>query len=101
MNGDAGMVMSAEQMAEPPSLSRASGEDWVARLTRLQELLSACPTDILSRCELAAILERLEQYEEALFNWKAALACDANNLKAREGMARCRRLTGRPLQSTL
>ena len=97
--------MSAEQMAEPPSACKASGEDsgedWVARLTRLQELLTACPTDILSRCELAAILERLEQNEEALFNWKAVLACDPNSLKAREGVVRCRQRTGRPLQSTL
>jgi hypothetical protein len=93
--------MSAEQMAEPPSLRKVSGEDLVARLARLEELLTACPTDILSRCELAAIHERLGHHQEALFNWKAVLACDANNLKAREGMARCRRLTGRPLQSTL
>jgi len=97
--------MSAEQMPELPPACKASGEDsgedWVARLTRLQELLTACPTDILSRCELAAILERLEQNEEALFNWKAVLACDPNSLKAREGVVRCRQRTGRPLQSTL
>lgn len=88
-------------MGEPPSFPRTPGEDWFARLARLEELLTACPSDTLSRCELAAILERLEQYEEALFNWSAVLTCDANNLKAREGIARCRRLTGRPLQSTL
>jgi hypothetical protein len=86
--------MSAERMAEPPPLRKASGEDWVARLTRLQELVTACPSDILSRCELAVILETLGQYQEALFNWREVLACEANNLKAREGMARCRRLTG-------
>jgi cytochrome c-type biogenesis protein CcmH/NrfG len=68
---------------------------------RLQEALTTCPADILSRCELATILERLEQHEEALFNWKAVLACDVNSLTAREGVARCRQRTGHPLQSTL
>ncbi len=81
------------------SARHASGEEWVTRLTRLQEAVTACPTDNLSRCELAAILERLEQYEEALFNWKAVLACDSNSLKAREGEARCRQRIGRFLQS--
>ncbi len=78
----------------------ASGE-WIERIARLQEVLAVCPTDILTRCELATLLERLDQSEEALFNWKAVLACDPNNLKAREGAARCRRRTGRPLQSSM
>lgn len=91
--------MNSDKGVESPSVRHASGEEWVARLTRLQEALTACPADILSRCELAAILERLEQYEEALFNWGAVLACDPNSLKAREGVARCREQTGRPLQS--
>lgn len=98
-NGSAGMDMSLHKRAESPAGCKASGEEWVARLTRLQEALTACPTDLLSRCELAAILERLEQHEEALFNWKAVLTCDPNNLKAREGVARCLQRTGRPLQS--
>lgn len=76
-------------------------QEWMARLTPLQEALTACPTDILARCELAALLEELQQHEEALFNWKAVLASDPNNLKAREGLARCRQRTGRPLQSRL
>jgi len=88
-------------MLEPPRPRKTSGEDWIVRLTWLQEALTACPTDILSRCELAMILEALEQHEEALFNWKAVLACDANSLKAREGVVRCRQRIGRPLQSTL
>lgn len=91
--------MSIEQTGAPPSIPRSPDEDWFARLARLQELLTACPSDILSRCELAATLETMEQYEEALFNWKAVLECDANNLKAREGVVRCRRKTGRHLQS--
>lgn len=75
--------------------------NWVARLAQLSDLLTLCPTDILARCELAGLLELLEQHEEALFNWKAVLACDPNNLKAREGLVRCRQQTGRPLHSRL
>ena len=91
----------AKQMPEPPLAPKTSGEDWVAQITRLQEALTAYPTDILSRCQLATILETLGQHEEALFNWNAVLARDANSLKAREGVVRCRQRTGRPLQSTL
>jgi len=76
-------------------------EGLIARLTQLQHSLTLCPTDILTRCELAASLEQVERHEEALFHWKAVLACDPNNLKAREGLARCRRHLGRPLQSSL
>lgn len=76
-----------------------SNESWIARLNELQKLLTVCPTDLLTRCELALLLERLDQYEEAQFNWKAVLEADPNNLKAREGITRCRTRTGRPLQS--
>jgi tetratricopeptide (TPR) repeat protein len=69
-------------------------------VTRLQNLLNACPTDLLTRFELATLLEELSRYEEALLSWKAVLSCDPNNLQAREGMARCRRQIGRPLQSS-
>lgn len=68
-------------------------EDWVARLTHLQHSLTLCPADVAARSELAMLLEQLDQPEEALFNWKAVLASDPNNLKAREGLARCRRRT--------
>jgi cytochrome c-type biogenesis protein CcmH/NrfG len=74
-------------------------DEKVARLTELQEALTLCPTDIVARQELAALLERLGQHEEALFNWKAVLACDPNSLNAREGVARCRQRSGLPLQS--
>lgn len=76
-----------------------SNEPWIARLNELQKLLTVCPTDLLTRCELALLLERLDQYEEAQFNWKAVLDADPNNLKAREGITRCRTRTGQPLQS--
>lgn len=72
---------------------------WIRRIDELQYRLTVCPTDISSRCQLAMVLERLAQHEDALFNWKAVLACDPNNLNAREGVVRCRQRTGRPLQS--
>ncbi len=86
----------------PRSDSQFDGRErdsWVEHVTRLQDRLALCPTDILTRCDLAMTLEQLSQHEEALFNWKAVLVCDPNNLKAREGIARCRKRTGRPLQS--
>jgi cytochrome c-type biogenesis protein CcmH/NrfG len=76
-----------------------SSEEWITRITRLQDSVAVCPTDILARSELATLLEQLDQPEEALFNWNAVLACDPNSLKAREGVARCRRRLGRSLQS--
>ena len=74
-------------------------ESSIDRLTELQKLLAVCPTDILVRCDLASLLEELGQHEEALFNWKAVVASDSNNLKAWEGMTRCRKRTGRLPQS--
>jgi len=71
----------------------------IDRLTELQKLLEVCPADIPARCDLAALLEERGQHEEALFNWKAVVASDPNNLKAWEGMTRCRKRTGRPSQS--
>lgn len=76
-----------------------SNEIWIARLAELQELLTICPTDLAARCDLALLLERLDQSEEAQFNWKAVLDTDPNNLKAREGIARCRSRIGQPLRS--
>lgn len=96
------MAVKAEQLVEPSALiPRVSSEDWIARIGRLQDALAICPADISVRCELATLLEQLGQPEEALCNWNAVLACDPNSLKAREGVARCRQRTGRPLQSAL
>lgn len=91
-------MASSEPTRQVESLT---AEEWSARLRRLQEALAVCPTDILARCELASLLEELGQPEEALFNWKAALACDPNNLKAWEGLARCRQPTSRSLHSNM
>ncbi len=96
------MAVKAERSVEPAARTPyASSEDWIARIGRLQDALAVCPTDILARSELAALLEQLGQPEEALCNWNAILACDPNSLNAREGVARCRQRTGRPLQSIL
>ena len=96
------MAVKTQPSLEPPALMPyASSEDWISRIGRLQEALAICPTDILARSELATLLEKLEQPEEALCNWNAVLVCDPNSLNAREGVARCRQRTGRPLQSVL
>ena len=96
------MAVNAVRSVEPPALMPyAPSEEWIARISRLQDALAVCPADIVARCELATLLEKLGQPEEALFNWNAVLACDPNSLHAREGVARCRQRTGRPLQSAL
>ena len=68
--------------------------EWTERLTALQTLLTVCPADALTRCDLAFLLEESARYDEALSHWKAVLDFDPNNLKAREGMTRCRNRTG-------
>ena len=74
---------------------------WTERLAELQKLLTVCPGDVLARCDMAILLEKLGLPDEALFNWKAVLDFDPNNLKAREGVNRCRSRTGRPVQSQM
>jgi cytochrome c-type biogenesis protein CcmH/NrfG len=99
-NGGAKKVAATGAWGEPPfPKPDGSNDEWIAELIRLQDALTLCPADILTRCELAVMLEQLEQHEEALFHWKAVLACNPNSLTAREGVARCRRRTGQPLQS--
>lgn len=95
------MTMTPEgRPGRTPADSLQGSASWIDRATRLQNLLNACPTNVLARCELATLLEELAQPEEAFLNWKAVLGCDPNNLQAREGMARCRQRIGRPLQSS-
>ena len=96
------MVIKNEGARELSTLAGPQlSEDRITRVTQLQHSLTVCPADIMTRCELAALLEELEQHKEALFNWKAVLACDPNNLKAREGLARCWQQAGRLLYSSL
>lgn len=92
-NGDAPDSMSCA--------NRQPTKDWFTQLQQLSDALMLCPTDIATRCELAALLEQLGQHEEALFNWKAVLLSEPNNLTAREGSARCRQWMGRSLQSPI
>jgi hypothetical protein len=91
------MVMSVRSTREPISPPQSPKEDWLVRLARLQALLAACPSDLLSRCELAALLETMDLYEEALVHWKAVIDLDANHLNAREGLVRCHQKTGHHL----
>jgi hypothetical protein len=60
-----------------------------------------CPADVRIRCELATLLERVAQYEEALVHWNTVLIRDPNHLQAREGVARCGSRAGCPLQYKL
>lgn len=89
------MAVTIESSGELPSPMRnPSNEELITRVTRLQETLTVCPTNISARSELATLLEQLDKPEEALLNWNAILAFNPNNLKVREGVARCQRLTG-------
>lgn len=94
------MAKTIGSLGEPPS-SRCnpSNEEWIIRISQLQEILAVGPADIAARSELATLLEQLDQPDDALLNWNAILACNPNNLQAREGVARCRRRTLRPRQS--
>lgn len=79
--------------------SQSPKEDRLVRLARLQALLTACPCDLLSRCELAVLLEAMSMYEEALIHWKVVIDLDANHLNAREGVVRCHQQMGHYRQS--
>ena len=94
------MATTIGSLGEPPSPRRnPSNEEWIIRISQLQETLAVGPADVAARSELATLLEQLDQPDEALLNWNMILACNPNNLQAREGVARCRRRTLRPLQS--
>ncbi len=73
--------------------------DKTVRLTELRNLLNVCPGDVLARCDLAMLLEDLDLPDEALCNWKTVLDFDPNNLKAREGVNRCRTRSGQAFHS--
>jgi hypothetical protein len=55
--------------------------------------VAVCPADVSTRSKLATLLEQVEKPEEAWLHWRAILVRDPNNLKAREGVARCQQLT--------
>lgn len=65
-------------------------DDHSARLSRLRDAATLCPTDLAVRCELAECLEAEGATDDALIQWQQVLSHDPNNLKAWEGVARCR-----------
>lgn len=71
-------------------LQSLNANEWTQRVWRLHDALKICPTDLNARCDLAMLLEELGELEGALFNWRQTLAYDPNNLKAWEGIGRCR-----------
>ena len=72
------------------------------RLAELQKLLNVCPGDVLARGDLALLLEELDLPDEASCHWNRILEFDPNNLKAREGVNRCRKnRAGRPFLSQI
>lgn len=66
------------------------GQERTARLEQLNRALAVCPGDVVSRVELAVLLEDSGKVEGALDHWRLVLKYDLNNLKAWEGLARCR-----------
>ena len=65
--------------------------EWIGQVSALHRALELCPADLTARSKLAVLLEGLEEWDGALFNWRRILAYDPNNLQAWEGMARCRK----------
>lgn len=84
-------------MHETMSGSRSSrtqsstASEWIQQVRALHRALEVCPADLTSRGTLATLLEELQEWDGALFNWRRILAYDPNNLEAWEGMARCRK----------
>ena len=88
MNIDTPSAQPSPPTESEPSTSRMK---WVPLL---QMRLADCPTDFLTRCTLASLLEDLGQPEEALCHWNAVLVYDPDSLKAQAGEARCRQRIG-------
>ncbi len=82
---------SAQPTVTARSEPATSSTKWIALL---QTRMADCPTDTLTRCTLASLLEELGQPEEALCHWNAVLVYDPNNLNARAGVTRCRQRIG-------
>ena len=74
----------------PTTLSSEPGTSWVKWVPLLQTRLADCPTDTLTRCARASLLEELGKPEEALCHWSAALVYNPDNLKTQEGMVQLR-----------
>lgn len=81
---------SQDERLHPELPAGMSTNTSLLRIGELQELLAICPADVMARCEVAQLLENLGNKELALRTWKEVLRFDPNNLKAWEGIARCR-----------
>lgn len=66
------------------------GQERATRLEQLNRAVAVCPGDVVSRVELAVLLEDRGEVDGALDHWRLVLKYDLNNLKAWEGLARCR-----------
>lgn len=74
----------------------SDSDEWTDRLRSAVEAVTLCPADVVSRKELAVMLEGLGEMAGALFHWRRILAYDPNHLDAWEGVARCREALRRP-----
>ncbi|HET7057997.1 MAG TPA: tetratricopeptide repeat protein [Nitrospiraceae bacterium] len=75
-----------------PSRTQPSADhEWIEQVRTLQRALEVCPADLTARKTLATLLEELQEWDGALFNWRRVLAYDPNHLEAWEGLARCRK----------
>jgi hypothetical protein len=68
-----------------------TADEWIEQVGTLHRALEVCPADLNARRALATLLEELQEWDGALFNWRRILAYDPNSLDAWEGMARCRK----------
>ena len=66
------------------------GQERATRLEQLKRAVAVCPGDVISRVELAVLLEDSGEMDGAMDHWRLVLKYDLNNLKAWEGLARCR-----------
>ena len=82
--------MAERTIAIRPSPSSGRDARMKQRHDSLTNTIRVCPNDLVTRRELALLLEELGEIEGALFHWRGILDIDQNNLEAWEGLARCR-----------
>jgi hypothetical protein len=66
-------------------------DEWIEQVRTLHRTLEVYPADLIAREKLATLLEELQEWEGALFQWRRMLTYDSNRLDAWEGLARCRK----------
>jgi len=65
------MSIGATEPQPSPTILSEPATSCINWVTLLQTRLTDCPTDTLTRCALASLLEELGQPEEALCHWNA------------------------------